>query len=172
MPTVIDFVSPLSVEPWLPVNDRVMGGCSSGRLRHDAAGFAVFEGVVSPDNGGGFASLRHPSLALGSAATRAYRLEVLGDGKRYKWNLRTDQTFDGVQYQAEFQPPPGQWTTVDLPVAACQARFRGRAVAGAPALEPERVRQVGLMVADRQWGPFALCVRRIECVESPGPQPC
>ena len=126
----------------------------------------MFEGEVSSANGGGFASVRHPSLALGTANTHVYRLVVLGDGKRYKLNLRTETSFDGVNYQAEFCPPVGQWVTVDLPVATFQPRFRGRPVASAPPLAPQRVCQVGLMVADRQWGPFALGVRQIAALSN------
>jgi hypothetical protein len=37
--------------------------------------------------------------------------------------------------------------------------FRGRAVPDAPPLDPARVRQVGLLIADRQAGPFALAMR-------------
>ena len=157
----IEFLSPASVASWLPVDDRVMGGVSSSRLRYDPAGFAVFEGEVSGAHGGGFASVRHSMLALGAAHAQVYRLVVLGDGKRYKLNLRTDSSFDGVTYQADFCPPAGQWVAVDLPVAAFEPRFRGRPVASAPPLAPQRVCQVGLMVADRQWGPFALCLREI-----------
>ena len=39
--------------------------------------------------------------------------------------------------------------------------FRGREVPGAPPLNPARIRQVGLMIAERQAGPFAVEVRRI-----------
>jgi NADH dehydrogenase [ubiquinone] 1 alpha subcomplex assembly factor 1 len=34
-------------------------------------------------------------------------------------------------------------------------------VPDAPALDPARIRQVGLMIAGRQAGPFALDMRRI-----------
>jgi hypothetical protein len=88
-------------------------------------------------------------------------LEVRGDGKRYKLNLRTDDAFDGVNYQAAFQTPRDQWTTVRLPNSGFRATFRGRVVATAPPLDPARVRQVGLMIADRQVGTFALEVRSI-----------
>ena len=163
---MIELFSPSSVSGWQPIDDRVMGGVSSSRLRHDPAGFAVFEGVVSPDKGGGFASVRHPDLPLGTASTTLYRLHVLGDGKRYRLILRTDQTFDGVNYQANFQPPPGQWITVDIPLSAFITSFRGRTVPDAPPLAPAHVRQVGLMIADQQWGPFSLGIQGVTCVES------
>lgn len=164
---LIDFSSPTSPTGWQAIDDRVMGGVSGSRLRHDPAGYAVFEGVVSADNGGGFASVRHSQLPLGSPDTIAYRLQVLGDGKRYKLNLRTDHAFDGVNHQAGFHPPAGQWTTIELPLLAFVPTFRGRSVAHAPALLPARVSQVGLMIADQQWGAFSLGVQSIRCVTAP-----
>jgi hypothetical protein len=121
----------------------------------------VFEGVVSLDNNGGFASVRSRRGELGTPGAVSYVLEVRGDGKRYKLNLRTDDAFDGVSYQAAFETPRDQWTTVRLPVAEFRPTFRGRVVATAPPLDPARVRQVGLMIADRQAGAFSLAVRSI-----------
>jgi hypothetical protein len=48
------FNSEKSVRGWTEIGDQVMGGLSHGVLRYNAAGFAVFEGVVCLDNGGGF----------------------------------------------------------------------------------------------------------------------
>ena len=45
--------------------------------------------------------------------------------------------------------------------ATFRASFRGRDVPGAPALDASRIRQVGLMIAGHQVGPFALDIRRI-----------
>lgn len=160
----VTFLDAPGCEGWLCIDDRIMGGASQSQMRHDPAGFAVFLGVVSPDNGGGFASVRHPRLRLGTPETILYRLVVLGDGQRYKFNLRTDQTFDGVNYQAAFHPPEGEWSSVDLPVQAFVPTLRGRAVP-APPLAPERVSQVGLMIADRQLGAFSLGIRSIACLE-------
>jgi len=53
------------------------------------------------------------------------------------------------------------WQTVRLPPAAFKPSFRGREVRDAPALDPARIRQVGLMIAARQQGPFTLNVRSI-----------
>jgi hypothetical protein len=155
------FHSAESIADWSAIDDVVMGGVSSSRLRHDPAGHALFEGVVSLENNGGFASVRSRPRDLGAPGAAAYRVEVRGDGKRYKVNLRTDEAFDGVNYQAAFAPPPGEWTTVRLPVSGFRPTFRGRAVAGAPPLDPARVRQIGLMIADGQAGAFALAIRAI-----------
>jgi hypothetical protein len=155
------FDSPRSIEAWSPVDDAVMGGVSFSRLRYDDAGYAVFEGRVSLENNGGFASVRSAPADLGAANVRGYMLEARGDGKRYKLNLRTDDFFDGINYQAVFDAPAGTWATIHLPLAQFHASCRGRPVPGAPALDPRRVRQAGLLIGDRQTGDFSLSVRTI-----------
>ena len=70
--------------------------------------------------------------------------------------------FDGVQYQARFHPPRGEWAEVELPVARFVAVFRGRPVPGAGPLDPARIRQLGFMVSDRQAGPFELLLEWID----------
>jgi NADH dehydrogenase [ubiquinone] 1 alpha subcomplex assembly factor 1 len=158
------FESAASVADWSAIDDTVMGGLSCSRMRHDPAGHAVFEGTVSVENGGGFASIRSRPMDLGVSGAAGYLLNVRGNGKRFKLNLRTDDAFDGVNYQAAFEAPAGAWTLVRLPLRDFLPSFRGRAVPGAPSLDPARVRQIGLLIADRQAGPFALSVRSI-CTE-------
>jgi NADH dehydrogenase [ubiquinone] 1 alpha subcomplex assembly factor 1 len=155
------FASTASTADWSAIDDGVMGGASHSRLRHDPAGYAVFEGVVSLANGGGFASVRSRPSDLCFAGAGNCVLDVRGDGRRYKLSLRTDDAFDGVGYQAEFTPPAGAWAQVRLPVAAFLPTFRGRGVRGAPPLDAGRVRQAGLMVADGKAGPFALAIRSL-----------
>ncbi len=151
-----------AVAAWSAIDDGVMGGLSRSRLAFDPQGHALFEGVVSLANNGGFASVRSAPRDLGAAGATGYALEVRGDGRRYKLNLRTDDGFDGINYQAAFVPPAGTWTVVRLPLAAFRPTFRGRVVAGAAPLDPARVRQAGLMIADGAAGPFALAVRALD----------
>ena len=94
--TLFLFDHPESVAAWSAIDDRVMGGVSRSALRFDAAGHAVFCGQVSPDNNGGFASVRASVSPPPGADIDAIELLVRGDGHRYKLNLRTDRGFDGV----------------------------------------------------------------------------
>ena len=146
---------------WNPINDGVMGGVSHSQLRHDPAGHAIFTGQVSFDNNGGIASVRCQPGDFGRNEVIAYLLEIRGDGKRYKLNLRTDNSFDGVNYQARLEAPAATWTTCRLASADFLPSWRGRPVPDAPPLDTARLRQIGLMIADRQEGPFALAVRSI-----------
>jgi hypothetical protein len=161
-PSVFDFADAAAVLAWSPIDDRVMGGVSCSRLRHDAAGHAVFEGEVSLQRNGGFASVRSTSGERGRPGATTCVIEMRGGGgKQFKLTFLTDDAFDGVNYQSSFTPGADGWQTLLLPLSGFQATFRGRGVAGAPALESSRIRQVGLMIAGGQAGPFALDIRRI-----------
>jgi hypothetical protein len=162
MPMVLfDFADPHTAQEWRAIDDRVMGGVSRSTLRHDAAGHAVFEGTVSLARGGGFASVRSSPGDRGHGEAEVCVIEVRGAPKPFKLSLLTDDGFDSLNYQASFAPKGTDWQTLHLPLADFRASFRGREVTNAPPLDPARIRQVGLMIAARQPGAFALDIRRI-----------
>jgi NADH dehydrogenase [ubiquinone] 1 alpha subcomplex assembly factor 1 len=159
--TLFDFSDPAAAGAWAAIDDRIMGGLSSSRLRHAPGGGAFFEGEVSLERNGGFASVRSRPGARGMAGAKTCLVEVRGESRTYKLSLITDDAFDSVNYQASFAPADGNWQILPLDLAAFRASFRGREVPGAPPLDPARIRQVGLMIATRQAGPFALEIKRI-----------
>ena len=159
--TLLDFDDEADAALWRPVGDVVMGGVSSSAFGIAEPSIARFSGNVSLENFGGFASVRTPPRDWDTAGAAAFVLRVRGDGKQYKFTLRTGDGFDGIQYQARFQPPAAKWTDVRLPVDLFVATFRGRKVPFAPRLDPARVRALGLMISDKQAGPFELLVDRI-----------
>jgi hypothetical protein len=161
---LFDFADPLAVDTWHPIDDRVMGGVSRSRLRHDPAGHAVFEGELSLERNGGFASVRCSPGERGHAGAEACLIDVRGAGRHYKLSLLVDDGFDSLSYQAGFAAAGSGWQTLRTPLSAFRASFRGRDVPGAPLLDPARIRQVGLMIAARQAGPFALDILRIGLV--------
>lgn len=138
-----------------------MGGVSRSTLRHEPAGHAVFEGTVSLEHNGGFASVRSTPGERGLPGAEVCLVEFRGDTKQFKLSLLTDDGFDSLNYQANIAPAGSAWQTLHLPLADFRASFRGREVPEAPALDPGRIRQVGLMITARQAGPFQLHIRRI-----------
>ena len=159
--TLFDFTDPSAASAWQAIDDRVMGGISRSTMRHDPAGHAVFEGTVSLERNGGFASVRSSPGERGLGAAGTCLIELRGDNKQFKLSLLTDDGFDSLNYQASFAPKGTDWQTLHLPLADFRASFRGREVTDAPPLEPARIRQVGLMIAARQAGAFDLHIRRI-----------
>jgi hypothetical protein len=159
--TLLDFDDPADAALWRPVDDVVMGGVSRSAFEQAEAGVARFRGSVSLENFGGFASVRTPPRDWDTAGATAFVLRVRGDGKTYKFTLRTGDGFDGIQYQLRFDAPAGEWAEVRLPVRDFVATFRGRKVPFAPSLDAAKVRALGLMISDKQAGPFELLVDRI-----------
>jgi hypothetical protein len=153
---VLDFTRPDATVGLRSIDDVVMGGVSASRtsLRDGAL---RFEGVVSLERGGGFASCRGP-VTLPSG-TRALLVELRGDGKRYRLTLKDADDNGGPQHQASFTAPP-DWTTMRFEARDFQASFRGRPVAMPPP-ELEHQRAIGLLIADRQAGAFNLEIRRV-----------
>ena len=158
---LFDFSDPATVRDWSPIDDRIMGGISRSRMRHDPAGHAVFEGSVSLERNGGFASVRSSPAARGLPGAAACIIEMRGDNKQFKLSVLTEVGFDSLNYQASFTPSGTDWQTLRLPLATFRASFRGREVPSAPSLNPERIRQVGRRIAARQAGRFALDIKRI-----------
>ena len=152
--SLVDFAA--GVDAWRAVDDVVMGGVSRSGLRATEAGTAVFEGELSLENNGGFASVRTLVPPTDLSSRKGLTVRVRGDGRRYRLRLRTDDRYDGIAYQAEFGTAAGEWEEITLPFAEFAPSFRGRRPPGAEPLDPSRIRQVGLMIADKQAGPFAL----------------
>jgi len=160
LPTVLlDFDDVADVQLFQPIDDVVMGGRSSSRLDVAGPGIARFVGSVSLANNGGFASVRSAPRDWRLAGATALVLRVRGEGRRYKFTVRADDGFDGLQYQARFTATP-VWSEVRLPLDAFIPSFRGRPVPGAPPLDPARIRirTIGLMISDQQAGAFELAI--------------
>jgi len=155
MQTVVDFSDPEQVAAWQPVNDVVMGGCSQSQLRIGAAGTGLFSGRVSFDNGGGFASVRCNRLRQSLTGSSGLRLRFRGDGKSYKFNLRTDTRLDSINWQVRFTATDA-WQEQSFTWAEFRPTRHGRELPETPPLEPAAVVGLGLLIADRQEGEFCL----------------
>lgn len=155
MTKLFDFRSEVRAEA-LIVNDGVMGGRSSSRFEAAREGYGVFSGTVSLENNGGFASFRlplGPTVMMG--ATKVV-LRVRGDGQRYQVRLRSGRRWDGVAFAAGFDTTAGRWSTVELPLSDFEPSFRGYRPRGVGPVDPAEVGQVGIMITDKQAGPFRL----------------
>jgi monofunctional biosynthetic peptidoglycan transglycosylase len=149
---------------WQIVNDGVMGGMSMSRVVAAPGGGVRFEGVVSLQYGGGFASARCAySLPIveDRAPVGGFALRVHGDGKHYRLTIftrsATTNAREPYHYQGKFETTGGE-QEIRLPLAAFSASLRGRQVA-APPLDPHLIVALGLQISDRQPGPFVIDLR-------------
>jgi monofunctional biosynthetic peptidoglycan transglycosylase len=153
---LFDFNDPQAAACWLAIHDVVMGGASTGGMEATEEGTLLFAGNVSLENNGGFASIRSLPRELNLGAYSGIIIRLRGDGKRYKLNLKTDSSFDGIVYRVHFETNEGEWQALRFPFSEFRASFRGRTVPDAPPLDPARITSVGLLISDKQEGPFRL----------------
>jgi monofunctional biosynthetic peptidoglycan transglycosylase len=151
--TLFDFR--LSDEPWRNVDDSVMGGVSSSRMRIEDE-VAVFQGELSLENKGGFASVRSDLLDKDLTGFEGVRLRVKGDGKKYQLRIRTDRAFDGPSHQMTFKTEKDAWIEIDLPFSEFFAAFRGRPLPDHPPIDAAKIKTMGFLIADKQEGDFRL----------------
>jgi hypothetical protein len=131
---------------WHPLNDTIMGGRSSGGCRVTSEGLVLDAEVV--EEGGGFVSVRSPlfSPPLDLSAYRALKLELLGDGRRYKLAVAcgdglaglTELIPGGVRWISEFDTAAEGPTEVVLPFELLTASVRARPLQSLPLGVPLR----------------------------------
>ena len=152
--TLFDFqsISPKQNQLWGPVNDVVMGGVSQSQLTIQADR-ALFTGYVSTENNGGFASVRtrnyEPTLDL--SEYQGIELQVIGDGKRYKFISRCKGAWDGISYVASFDTAYKTPVTVRIPFASLRPVVRARTYSQAGNFDSTRVYSLQLMLSKFEY---------------------
>jgi monofunctional biosynthetic peptidoglycan transglycosylase len=142
---------------WQTFLDGVMGGRSTGRITAGDGGTLRFTGELSLENNGGFSQIRTAVPEGTFAGTSGLVLRVKGDGRSYKCDIRSSRlrVMAGA-YQSLFRTKSGEWTEVEIPFDQCVATIFAQPMRNAPALDPASIESVGITLADKQEGPFAL----------------
>ena len=153
---IVNFATPINSVEWMVVNDNVMGGVSRSKVSINPEGFMLFNGDVSLDYGGGFASVRSSYENWGIGKFDGFVIKVWGDGKSYQFRCRMGNNFGGLAYRHYFQTNSEYWQEIRLPFSKFVPTFRGRIISDAKPLDPESIRNLGLMISDKQSGNFNL----------------
>lgn len=144
---------------WHNLSDPIMGGVSHAQML-SSDGVGVFTGVLSLEQGGGFASVRSDEGHHNLARFDGLVVRARGDGKRYGFRLRTTTTLHGVNFQADLQPGSA-WNDIWFPFREFQPIFRGRPAVGQAPLDPANITTFGFIIAQRQAGPFRMEIESI-----------
>jgi uncharacterized surface protein with fasciclin (FAS1) repeats len=156
--TITDFTPGETKElGWRVVNDGVMGGLSKGKIEISNKGVLNFSGKLSLENNGGFSSIRTSDLDLDLSDAEGLSARVRGDGRSYQVRLGSDARYRGmeVSFMAEFPTTKGEWTEVNVPFSELVGSFRGMKLKNAR-FDSSKVRRLGLLLADKNAGPFEL----------------
>ncbi|KAL8468285.1 hypothetical protein ACS0TY_031504 [Phlomoides rotata] len=164
---------------WGALDDVVMGGVSEGTFQIDPNGgengspTAIFKGVVSTANNGGFSSIRTKNFVVPEdlSAYDGLELRIKGDGRRYKFMVRISRDWDTVAYTIGFDTVKDQWQSVRLPFSSLRPIFRARTVSDAPPFDPSEIISLQLMFSKFEYdgklnptfmeGPFQLPITSI-----------
>ena len=177
---VFGFEDNLSRElPWGALDDVVMGGVSASAFEINPSGgengrpAGIFRGFVSTANNGGFASVRTKNFSIPEdlSAYDGLELRIKGDGRRYKFMLRTSRDWDTVAYTTGFDTVKDQWQSVRLPFSSLRPIFRARTVFDAQPFNPGDIISLQLMFSKFEYdgklnptfveGPFQLPISTI-----------
>lgn len=172
---IFDFTNSndLLKETWGAVDDVVMGGVSQSNIRL-ADNKAIFAGIVSTDNNGGFASVRTRNFAtpLDLSSYTGIELRVIGDGKRYKFISRCEGKWDGISYCYSFDTVYDFPTVIRIPFSELIPVFRAKTVAEASQIDSSNIYSMQLMLSKFEYdgelnpkfeaGAFALEVEYIK----------
>ncbi len=165
-------------EIWGAVDDVVMGGVSASGIRRDDS-TALFSGQVSTANSGGFASIRTRNFEqpLDLSQYDQIRLRVQGDGKRYKFMLRSETRWDGVAYCHSFDTVAGSWIDIHIPMSELIPVFRAKTVPSEGSIDASQIHAFQLMLSKFEYdsglnptfepGAFALRVASIQAYRQP-----
>lgn len=166
---------------WGAVDDVVMGGVSQSGIQL-VDNTALFAGNVSTANSGGFASVRTRNfdIPLDLSGYEGIELRVKGDGKRYKFFIRTETQWDGVAYSYSFDTVANTWITVRVPFADLIPVFRAKTLPNSEKINASKVRSFQLMLSKFEYdgalnpnftpGGFALQVGSIAAYGNYRPQ--
>jgi len=158
---LIDFTDKKAGHQMNVVNDGVMGGLSQGTIEMTQNDSLLFKGNISLQNNGGFSSFRIAGKLWDLSAWKGIEILVKGDGRVYGLRAMTDETFlrSSVSFTADFKTEEDQWVKLRIPFSAMKASWRGRKLDRN--FDPAQIKGLGIILADKQAGKFALEIKSI-----------
>ena len=157
--TLFNFSKGGNIKNWRIVNDDVMGGISTSSFKLNKAGHGVFQGNVSTENNGGFASVRYIMDEMNIKESTTIRIKVKGDGKNYQFRIK-NKTSDYFSYITTFSTN-GEWQVIDLKLKDFYASFRGRKLE-IPNFDKGEIGQAAVLIANGENEAFKLEIDLIE----------
>ena len=158
---LIDFTDKKAGHQMNVVNDGVMGGLSQGIIEMTQNDSLLFKGNISLQNNGGFSSFRIAGKLWDLSAWKGVEILVKGDGRTYGLRATTDETFlrSSVSFTADFKTVKDEWVKLQIPFSKMKASWRGRKLDRN--FDPTQIKGLGIILADKQAGKFALEIKSI-----------
>ena len=159
MQLIFDFETTSDLSNWKVVEDRVMGGESNARFFLNDNGHAQFEGNVSLENNGGFASVRYDMNTLKLKDTKKVIIRLKGDGKNYQFRVKNKEQNE-YSYISEFSTS-GEWQHITIELKEMYPSFRGRKL-DRPNFSHDQIEEITFLIGNKRNESFQLLIDKIE----------
>lgn len=159
MQLIFDFETTSDLSNWKVVEDRVMGGESNARFFLNDNSHAQFEGNVSLENNGGFASVRYDMNTLKLKDTQKVIIRLKGDGKNYQFRVKNKEQNE-YSYISEFSTS-GEWQHITIELKEMYPSFRGRKL-DRPYFSHDQIEEITFLIGNKRNESFQLLIDKIE----------
>ena len=158
---IYDFNPESSSRDWRVVNDGVMGGLSVSQFEINKAGNGFFQGHVSLENNGGFASVRHQPARIRLEKETHFSIRVKGDGHAYQLRIKSNlNEYHSYKYVFE---TTGEWQIISIPFKEMIPTFRGRDL-DMPNFNGSSMEEIGFLIANKKEQNFELEIDYIKAM--------
>ncbi|MBK8501693.1 MAG: CIA30 family protein [Saprospiraceae bacterium] len=162
--TIWPLPKPEDTRSWNIVDDRVMGGLSSGEFYLNAQGHGIFTGHVSLENNGGFTSVRLDTGPVSLADKSKIRISIKGDGKKYQ--LRIKSSSDQPHAFIQIFQTLSDWQNLEFNLSDFYPTFRGRRL-DIPNFSDGTLEEIAFLIANKKAEKFTLEIAEMQLVGSP-----
>ena len=149
----------IGLENWRIVNDDVKGGISKSYISLSDEDNMLFNGYLSLENRGGFASCRNSISEKIPKDTTKFKIRVKGDGRTYQFRLRMRNTY--ANYAVDFKTMKNEWIDVEISMDEFKAYIMGARRPLSPKIKAEKISSIGFLLADKKEGNFGLEIMHV-----------
>ena len=146
---------------WLVVNDNVMGGVSESNIRFSENNTLIFQGRVSIENNGGFASFRYNTKNLKVNKDQKIKMVVIGDSKEYQIRIKPSQNIR-YTYSKTFKTTNSK-QIIEIPLNEFTAQYRGYKL-NMENFDFDKIEEFGILVGNKKNEEFRLEIIDIEFI--------
>lgn len=149
-------------QDWYAVNDGVMGGRSDGTLtlKKDCL---HFEGEVSLENNGGFASFRCPYGKFNLSNYKSVQIRYKSTGFDFAFVLENKQVYYEPNYKHKLPNTQGEWTVAILHLNEFEGYKLGNPINEKLSKEIQsEIIRMGFISNEKKAGDFELCIDYIK----------
>lgn len=153
---ILDFGTQKDSPQWMAINDTVMGGRSKGKVSINKNSL-LFEGSISFDNNGGFASVRGPFKTIDLSEYTTVEIRYQTTGQSFALTLENYRPYYMPYYKKTLPNTEGKWNTVVLSLMDFKAYRLGDPTGDQLSKEAlKEIIRIGFINGEKKEGAFTL----------------